>query len=107
MAYGWPSIHRIFFTGGRPGFAFNDRSSSGSSIDNSFAHAFVWTRTNKVPFADIDWGEVTAAICGPTSCRHSGMIPACSIRSATPLRVITLATIFPIASGRRFRSVMR
>jgi hypothetical protein len=107
MAYGWPNIHRIFFTGARPGFPFSDFSNSGSSIDNSFAQAFVVTRTNNVPFAEIDCGEVTAAICGPTNCRHSGMIPACSIRSAIPLRSITFATIFPIASGRRFRSVMR
>ena len=63
-------------TGVRFGFALRDRSSSGSSNDNSFIHAFVVTWTNNVPFAVIDCGEVTAAICGPTSVGHSGMTPA-------------------------------
>ena len=38
-----PSIHRIRRTGDRSGFAFSDRSSSGSSSESSFIHAFVVT----------------------------------------------------------------
>ena len=51
----------------------SDRNSSGSSSDNSFIHAFVVTYTNSVPFAVIDCGDVTAAICGPTNEGHSGI----------------------------------
>jgi hypothetical protein len=54
--------HRIRFTGGRFGSLFNDRKSSGSSIESSFIHAFVVTCTNSVPFALIDFGAVTLAI---------------------------------------------
>ena len=56
------SNHRIRRIGVRPGLAFSDRNSSGSSNDNSFIHAFVVTWTNNVPFAVIDCGDVTLAI---------------------------------------------
>jgi hypothetical protein len=68
--------HRIRLTGTRADSAFSERSSSGSSNDNSFIHAFVVTCTYNVPFALIDCGDVTFAICGPTSFGQSGMIAA-------------------------------
>lgn len=85
---------------------FSDFSSSGSSSESSFIHAFVVTSTNSVPVAVIDFGVVTAAICGPTKPGHSGMTAACSTRAASPLDPSQFATMLPIASGFFFRSVM-